>query len=191
MGLCLIPSIGSGLRNAGRFEDGRSDVDDVMELAADASRIVDMARRGHDDALGGPAEMRRHLLHPLERGVHRPRPRRGKMREGPVRAPERVPEVLSLHRHRHAIEGRELVGRTVDHAFGARAVVTADIDDQGVVEFSEVFYRLDDPTDLVVGVSEVSTIDVGLLDEELLLLELSESHCGNFFGHGVSLCFRA
>src|SRR6266446_2851219 len=79
-----------------------------------------------------------------------PCPRRGKMREGLVRAPERVPEVLSLHRHRDTVEGRELVGRTIDHAFGARAVVTADVDDQGIVKLSEVFDRLDNSTDLVV-----------------------------------------
>ena len=158
-----------GLRNAGRLEDGRGDVDDVMELAADAAHIGDVARPGHDHALGGPAEVRRHLLHPFERGVHRPRPFRRKMREGLVRAPERVPEVLRLHRHRDAIESGELVGRAVDHAFGARAVVTADVDDQGVVELAEVFDGLDDPADLMVGVGEVRAVDIGLLDEELLL----------------------
>src|SRR5713101_2295991 len=88
-----------GLRNAGRFEDGRSDVDDMMELAADASHVVDMARPGHDHALGGPAEMRRHLLHPLERGIHRPRPAGRIMRKGPIRSPERIPEKLGLDRH--------------------------------------------------------------------------------------------
>ena len=126
-----------GLRNAGRFEDGRGNVDDMMELAADASDIVDVTRPGHDHALGGPAEMRRHLLHPLERGIHRPRPRRGKMREGLVRAPERIPEILSLHRHGDAIESGELVRRALKHAFGTRVVVTADVDDQGVVKLSE------------------------------------------------------
>ena len=170
-----------GLRNAGRFEDGRSDVDDVMELAADAAHVVDMAGPGHGHALGRPAEVRRHLLHPLERRVHRPRPRRGKMRERLVRAPERVPEVLSLHRHRDTIEGRELVRRAVDHAFGARAVVAADVDDQGVVELAEVFDGLDDPTDLIVGVSEVSAIDIGLLDEELLLQQTEGIPLRQFF----------
>ncbi len=87
-----------------------------------------------------------------------------------VGSPERIPEKLVLDRHGNAIEGGELVRRAVEHAFGARAVVAADVDDQGVVEFAEVFDGLDDPTDLMVGVGEVGPIDVRLLDEELLLL---------------------
>ena len=160
-----------GLRNAGRFEDGRHDVDDVVELAADAAHVGDVAGPGHDHALRRPAEVRRHLLHPLERRVHRPGPARRKMREGPFRSPERVPEELVLHRHGNAIEGGELVRRAIEHAFGARAVVAADIDDQGVVEFAQVFDRLDDPADLVVGIGEVGPIDVRLPDEELLLFK--------------------
>ena len=123
-----------GRRDAGRFEDGRDDVDDVMELAADAAHVLDVAGPGHGHALGRPAEVRRHLLHPLERRVHRPRPGRRKVREGPVGPPELVPEELVLDRHGNAIEGGELVRRAVEHAFGARAVVAADVDDQGVVE---------------------------------------------------------
>ena len=91
------------------------------------------------------------------------------MRERPVRSPERVPEKLIFHRHRNAIEGGEFVRRAVDHPFGARAVVATDIDDQGVVEFAQVFDGLDDPADLIVGIGEVSAIDIRLLDEELLL----------------------
>ena len=160
-----------GRRDAGRFEDGRHDVDDVVELAADAAHVVDVAGPGHGHALGRPAEVRRHLLHPLERRVHRPRPWRRKVRERPVRSPERIPEKLVLDRHGNAIEGGELVRRAVEHAFGARAVVAADVDDQGVVEFAEVFDGLDDAADLMVGVGEVGPIDIRLLDEELLLLQ--------------------
>ena len=164
-----MPLIVSGCRDAGRFEDGRDDVDDVVELAADAAHVIDVAGPGHGHALSRPAEVRRHLLHPLERRVHRPRPAGRKVRERPFRSPERVPEELVLHRHGNAIEGGELVRRAVEHAFGARAVVAADVDDQGVVEFAEVFDRLDDPADLMVGVGEVGPVDIRLLDEELLL----------------------
>ena len=126
---------------------------------------------GQDIATPGrPAEVRRHLLHPLERRVHRPRPAAAKVRERPLRSPERIPEKLVLDRHGNAIEGGELVRRAVEHAFGARAVVATDVDDQGVVELAEVFDGLDDPADLVVGVGEVGPIDVRLLDEELLLV---------------------
>ena len=137
---------------------------------ADAAHVLDVAGPGHGHALGRPAEVRRHLLRPLERRAHRPRPARRKVREGPVRSPELVPEELVLDRHGNAIEGGKLVRRAVEHTLGARTVVAADVDDQGVVELTEVFDRLDDPADLVVRVREVRPVDVRLLDEELLLL---------------------
>ena len=92
------------------------------------------------------------------------------MRERALRSPERVPEELVLHRHLNAIEGGELVRRAVEHAFRARAVVAADIDDQRVVEFAEIFDGLDDPADLVVGVGEICPVDIHLFGEELLLV---------------------
>ena len=55
-------------------------------------------------------------------------------------------------------------------AFGARAVVATDVNDQGVVEFAEIFDGLDDPSDLIVGVGKVGSIDVRLLDKQLLLV---------------------
>ena len=103
------------------------------------------------------------------------------MRERLVRPPERVPEVLGLHRHGNAIEGGELVRCAVEHAFGARAVVATDVDDQGVVEFAEVFDGLDDPADLIVGVGEVGPIDIRLLDEELLLQQTEGIPLRQFF----------
>ena len=93
------------------------------------------------------------------------------MRERSLRSPELVPEKLVLHRHRNAIEGGELVRRAIEHAFGARAVVAADIDDQGVVELAEVLDGLDDAADFMVGVGEIGAINIRLLDEELLLFK--------------------
>jgi hypothetical protein len=55
------------------------------------------------------------------------------MRERPFRSPKWIPEKLVLHRNLNAIESGELVRRAIDHAFGARAVIATDIDDQGVV----------------------------------------------------------
>ena len=160
-----------GRRDAGHFENGRHDVDHMVELAANAAHVVDMAGPGHGHALGGTAKVRRHLLRPLERRVHRPRPACREVRERPFRSPERVPEELILDGHLNAIEEGEFVRCAVEHPFGARAVVAADVDDQGVVELAEVFDGLDDPADLVVGVREVRPIDVSLLDEELFLFK--------------------
>jgi len=91
--------------------------------------------------------------------------------ERPVRSPEWIPKKLIFHRHGNAIESGELVWCAVEHAFGARAIVTTNVDDQGVVEFAEVFDLLDDATDLMVGVGQVGPIDVRLLYEELLVLK--------------------
>jgi hypothetical protein len=55
------------------------------------------------------------------------------------------------------------------------AVVAADVDDERVVELAHVLDRLDDAADLVIGVGEVGGEDVGLLDEQLLLLEVQRA----------------
>ena len=142
----------------------------MVELTADTSHVLDVAGPRHGHALGRPTVVRRHLFHPLERCVHRPCPSRRKVRVGPFRAPEVVPEKLVFDRHGNTIESGELVRRSVEHSFSARAVVAAYVDDQGVVELAEVFDCLDDSADLMVGVCEVRPVDIGLLDEELLLL---------------------
>ena len=128
-----------------------------------------MARPRHRHALARAAEVRRHLLHPLEGSAHRPRPLCREVRERLVRSPERIPEVLGRHRNRDAIEGGILVWRAVEHALRARTVVAADVDDQRVVEFAEIFHGLDDAADFVVGIGEERAVDIRLFDEELLL----------------------
>ena len=100
------------------------------------------------------------------------------MRIGPGGSPERIPEELVLHGHLDAIERGEFVGRAVHHAFRARAIVAADIDDERIVELSEVFHRLDDAAHFIVGVGLVGRIDVRLLDKELLLLQIKRVPSG-------------
>ena len=85
-----------------------------------------------------------------------------------------APGVVELHllgdRQLDAVELQHLAGRAVGRAFGAGAVVAADVDDQRVVELAHVLDRLDHAADLVIGVGQIGGIDVGLADEELLLL---------------------
>jgi hypothetical protein len=111
------------------------------------------------------------------------------MRERPFRSPKRVPEELILDRHRDAIKGRELVWRAVQHAFGARTVVATDVDDQGVVEFAEVFDGLDNPTDLMIGVGKIRPVDIRLLDEELLFFKTKGIPLRQFFRPRCQLAF--
>ena len=69
-----------------------------------------------------------------------------------------------------AVEQRDLVGRTDGAALGAGAVVAVDVNDQRVVELAYVLDGLDDAADLVVVVGLISGKDIGLPDEQLLLL---------------------
>ena len=56
---------GVGCGNAGRFEDGRHDINNVVELTPDATHVLNVAGPGHAHSLARPAEMRRHLLAPI------------------------------------------------------------------------------------------------------------------------------
>ena len=69
-----------------------------------------------------------------------------------------------------ALNRRHFVGGADGGAFGAGAIVAADIDDQRVVELAHVFDGLDDPADFMVGVGQVGGVDVRLADEQFLLV---------------------
>ena len=58
-------------------------------------------------------------------------------------------------------------GVPIGGAFGAGAVVAADVDDERVIELAQVFHGLDDPADLMVGVGHVGGEDFRLAGEEL------------------------
>src|SRR6266571_2298564 len=94
-----------------------------------------LIRAGHEITMPWrvPPKVRGDLLGPLERRVERPRPAHRVVREGLIGTPGVVPLHLLLERHDDAVERGELVRRTERGALGARAVVTADVDDQRVV----------------------------------------------------------
>ena len=170
--------------DTGGIEDGRRDIDDVMELAADAALILDALGPGYRHALCRPAIVRSHLLHPLERRGHRPRPAGREVREGLVGPPERVPEELGINLHGDAVEGGELVRCAVAQAFGARPVVAGNVDDEGVVELTQVLNRLDEAADLMVRIGEEGGVNVHLLDEQPLLHRTERVPLGQFLRPG-------
>src|SRR3954465_10150050 len=59
-------------RDAGRLENRRHDIDDVVELAADAASVLDTVRPGDRQALPRATKMRSNLLRVLERSVEGP-----------------------------------------------------------------------------------------------------------------------
>ena len=143
--------------NACGFENGRHDVDDVVELGADATDVLDVAGPRYGHALACAAEMRCDLLGPFERRVERPRPGHRHMRVGLVGAPGFIIQhQFGFREVQNAVVGGHLVRGALKRAFGAGAVVAADIDDQRVVELAHVLDRLNHAADLIVGIGRVA-----------------------------------
>ena len=86
------------------------------------------------------------------------------------RAPDVVELQLIRNRNVDALKRSQVEGRADGRALGARAVVAADVDDEGIVEFAHVIHGLDDPTDLMVGIGDIGAEHLGLAGEELLLI---------------------
>ena len=78
---------------------------------------------------------------------------------------------LGFRELQNAVVGGHLVGRALKRAFGAGAVVAADVDDQRVVELAHVLDRLDHAANLMVGVGRVAGKHFRLAGIEFLLQE--------------------
>ncbi len=155
-----------------RFEDGRREVDDVGELRAQPTLLLDPVGPVHDGAVAGAAPVRGDLLGPLERGVHRPRPTD---RVVVVRA--RRAELVHLGDHElrglqggHPVEVGHLVERPVERALGGGAVVADDVVDDRVVEDLEVLEGVDQPADVVIGVLQEPGVHLHLPGQHRLQL---------------------
>ena len=92
------------------------------------------------------------------------------MRSGLRGAPDVVVLQLIGNRHVDAFERSQVERRADGRALGARAVVAADVDHEGIVEFTHVIHGLDDPTDLMVGIGDIGGEHLSLAGEELLLI---------------------
>ena len=105
-----------------------------------------------DQRVARAAEVGRHLLGPHERRVAGHGPARGHVREGLGAAP--LVDVLQHVGHRlgDAVEVGHLVEHAGHAALGAGAVVADLVEDQRVVQFTDVLDRLHHAADLVVGV---------------------------------------
>ncbi len=161
---------GLGLGQAGRFEDGRRDVDDVVPLRPHLTLGLDSLGPVDDQRIAAAAVGAGDLLRPGEGRVAGHGPAGRVVRVG-VRAAQIV-VVLEDFRDGfvHAIEIGHLVEQAVHRAFGARAIVPDLVEDQRVVELAEVFDCLDEPADFVVGVFAEAGEDFHLAGEELLLI---------------------
>src|SRR5947209_4626782 len=115
----------------------------MVELRADATLVLDARGPRDNHAIAGAAEVRGNLLGPLERSVHRVGPtdriviecrRATKF----IHAAYDFFEIL-----RNGVEKGHFVEQALWSAFSARAVISLDVDDQRVVEFTQVRKRID------------------------------------------------
>jgi hypothetical protein len=148
------------------FENGRRDVDHVMELRADLALRLDAVGPVDDRAVAGAAEMRCDLLGPLVRRVHRVRPADGVV----VLRARRAQLVDALdHQLGRGEIGRLGAGLVVpgadQRAFGRSAVVADEVVDERVVQDPQLGERIDDPADVMVGVLEERRVDLHLARE--------------------------
>src|SRR5215813_4157398 len=114
--------------------------------------------------------MRRHLLGPLERRIERPGPTHRHVWRGLVRTPSVIELQLLRDRNVDALNRGHLVWSAENGAFGASAIVAADVDDQRVIKLAHVLDSLDHTANFMIGVSRVGRKDVRLTYEESLFI---------------------
>ena len=189
IGFCSTPCTVVGLRQAGRFEDRRRDVDHVVELVAHLAARLDALGPVDDRAVARAAPVRGDLLGPLVRRVHRVRPAHGVVVVG-LRGAELVDALgheLGRLQRGGAVEVDQLVEAAVQAALGARAVVADDVVDERVAEDAEVVERVDQPPDVVVGVLQEAGVDLHLAREHRLEVVRDVVPGGDLVGPGGQL----
>ena len=92
--------------NAGDIEDRGHDIDQMVELGANAAGVFDPLWPSDDHTLPRAAEMGGDLFGPLERRIERPGPRHRHMWGGHRRAPDIVVLQLFGNRHIDALRAR-------------------------------------------------------------------------------------
>ena len=169
-------------------EHRRGDVDHVVELRADLASRLDAARPVHDRPVARAAPVRRDLLRPLVRRVHRVRPADRVVVVGVRRAEVVDPGDHELGRlePERAVQDDELVEAAVRRAFGRGAVVADDVVDERVLEDLELAQRVDQPADVVVGVLEEAGVDLHLAREHGLQVVGHVVPGGDLLGRSVS-----
>ena len=138
-----------------------------MELAADFAFSLDSLGPVHDGPVARAAQVRGDLLGPLVGRIHGVRPAHGIVVVGFRTAQlvqPRHQELGGLQRGR-AIEIDHLVVGAVQRALGGRTIVADDVVDQRVVEQIELFQRIDQPANVVIGILHEPGVNFHLPDE--------------------------
>jgi hypothetical protein len=159
---------GIGKRDARGLINGRCNIRHMMELAAQATRILDTGRPGDDQRIARSAKIRGVLLGSLERGRHGPCPGRHN-----VIVVERAAKLVGvcLQLLEVVLSAKPLgdVGIGALHAaLRAGTVVADDVEDQSVVTLSFLVNGIQNSSHLCVGVGKKRRVDLGFVRENLL-----------------------
>ena len=179
------------LGKPGDLENGPGHVDHVMELRPDLALALDAVRPVHDRPVARAAPVRRDLLGPLVRRAQRVRPADGVVvvRLGRAEIVDLAQQEFRRLDARHAVQRRHLIEAAVERAFGRRTVVADDEVDERVVEDLEIFERVDQPADMVVGLFQEAGVDLHLPREHRLQFGWHVIPGGNFLvacgQHGI------
>ena len=152
------PEIGLRPGDAGGFEQGRHDVDDMDEFFPDPALVADAAGPGHDERVGDATEVGI-LLVEAERGVRNTGPRHRVVGEGRVLAHHIIEFGGLLDRHRPTERRGEDIGRSLGGSFAGSPIVGHDQDD-GIVRLTEVAQGLHQPPDIAVHIGDHGGIDL-------------------------------
>src|SRR5439155_16288686 len=120
------------------FEHSRCNIYDVTKLRPDLALGLDSFGPVHYQSVAGAAPMRSNLLGPLKRSIQSMRPANGIVRESIWTSP-----VIDMIHHlgssaNNAIQCHHLVVRSFRPAFGARAVIAYNVDEESVTQFAHV-----------------------------------------------------
>src|SRR5205809_4695752 len=116
----------------------RCNIYHVTKLRADLTLGFDSFGPMHHHSVAGAAPMRSNLLGPLKRSIQGMRPANGVVRESIWASP-----VIYMIHHlgsipNNAIQRHHLIVRPFRPAFGARSVITYNVNEQGIIELAHV-----------------------------------------------------
>lgn len=161
---------GLGGRDTAGLKDRGDDIDDVAELFAKRTLVLDPRRPRDRHVLPDAAELRSVLLEPAERCIESPGPARRHVVVRLLRAPDVIPLHLILDWNADAIEECNFIRSARGTTLRAGTVVTVDVDDERVVQLAHVIDSLNDAPDFTVIVGCISGEDFHLPDVEFLLI---------------------
>ena len=145
-----------GLWNVSGLEDGRRDIDRMVELGANPTAVLDARRPGNHDRVACPTKMRCNLFAPLERRVHCPSPANRKVVVGGGAS-----DVVNVFKQKGRIlldagQADELVEHSFKPTFDGSAVVADFPDHESIVGLARFVECVQHAPNLIVSLRSVS-----------------------------------